>query len=288
MDKCSKKIKRTNFISKYDTQEKTIDEVFEKAKKSSDFSSLSPIESNNRLQISFYKTLINIDLFHQSLLPSLMEKIESINKLDDIKRFIPIEGIKISSDGKEVEKSLHEGYVVIQLSEYKQDCVLISLENSRFGKRETNETENEFSVIGPKTGFIEDLSTNLHLLRSELVTSDLIFEEFVVGTRSQTKVVVSYLDGITNPEYVKTVRQRISNLDIDVLFDNTQLEQMISDHTTTPFPLYITTERVDRAVYALIQGHVALISDKSCYVVTGPSNLMDFFHPLKIIICLGL
>ncbi|WHZ04311.1 spore germination protein [Neobacillus sp. YX16] len=272
-----KKIKRTNFISKYDTQEKTIDEVFEKAKKSSDFSSLSPIESNNRLQISFYKTLINIDLFHQSLLPSLMEKIESINKLDDIKRFIPIEGIKISSDGKEVEKSLHEGYVVIQLSEYKQDCVLISLENSRFGKRETNETENEFSVIGPKTGFIEDLSTNLHLLRSELVTSDLIFEEFVVGTRSQTKVVVSYLDGITNPEYVKTVRQRISNLDIDVLFDNTQLEQMISDHTTTPFPLYITTERVDRAVYALIQGHVALISDKSCYVVTGPSNLMDFF-----------
>jgi spore germination protein KA len=271
-----KRIKRAN-VSTYDTQLTTIDEVFEKAKKSSDFSCLSPIDSNNRVQVSFYTTLINIDLFHQSLLPCLMENIESIHNLEDIKRVIPIEGIKISSDGKEVEKSLHEGHVMIQLSENKQACVLISLDNSRYGMRETNDTENEFSVIGPKTGFIEDLNTNLHLLRSELVTSDLIFEEFVVGTRSKTKVVVSYLEGITNPEYVKTVRQRISDLDIDVLLDNTQLEQMISDHSSTPFPLYITTERVDKAVYSLIQGHVALISDKSCYVVTGPSNIMDFF-----------
>lgn len=272
----NKRIKRTK-NSKYDTQEKTIDEVLEKAKKSSDFSSISPIKSNNRVRVSFYKTLINMDLFHQTLLPCLMENVEFINKLDDIKRIIPIEGINISRDVKEIEKSLYEGYVVIQISEYKQDCALISFGNSRFGKRETNETENEFSVIGPKTGFIEDLNTNLHLIRSELGTSDLIFEEFVVGTRSKTKVVVSYLEGVTNPEYVKTIRQRIADLDIDVLFDNTQLEQMISDNTTTSFPLYITTERVDKAVYALIQGRVALISDKSCYVVTGPSNLMDFF-----------
>jgi spore germination protein KA len=166
---------------------------------------------------------------------------------------------------------------MIQFRDHNQDCALIDMGNSRYGKRETNETENEFSVIGPKTGFIEDLNTNLHLLRSELVTSDLIFEEFEVGTRSKTKVVVSYLDGVTNPEYVKTVRQRISDLDVDVLFDNTQLEQLISDHTNTPFPLYITTERVDKAVHTLTQGHVALISDKSCYVVTGPSNIMDFF-----------
>jgi spore germination protein KA len=268
--------KRAN-NSKYDTQLKTIDEIFERAKKSSDFSSLSPIESNDRVRISFYKTLVNLDLYHQSFFPCLIENIKSINELEDFKRFIPIEGIKISSDVKEIEKSLHEGHVMIQLRNHNPDCALIDMGNSRYGKRETNETENEFSVIGPKTGFIEDLNTNLHLLRSELVTSDLIFEEFEVGTRSKTKVVVSYLVGVTNPEYVKTVRQRISDLDVDVLLDNTQLEQLISDHTNTPFPLYITTERVDRAVHALTQGHVALISDKSCYVVTGPSNIMDFF-----------
>ncbi|MGX6444021.1 spore germination protein [Neobacillus sp. K501] len=263
--------------SKYETQSKTIDEVFEKAKRSSDFTCFSPIESNNRVTISFYQTLINIDLFHQTFLPCLLENIESIRKLEDIKRYIPIEEVKISNDGKEVEKSLHDGHVMIQLNDDSHACALASLVNSRYGKRETNETESEFSVIGPKTGFIEDLATNLHLLRSELVTADLIFKEFEVGTRTKTKVVVSYLEGVTNPEYVKTVSQRITDLDLDILLDNTQLEQVISDHSYTPFPLYVTTERVDRAIYALVQGNVALISDRSCYVVTGPSTIMDFF-----------
>ncbi|HZG73273.1 MAG TPA: spore germination protein, partial [Chondromyces sp.] len=44
-----------------------------------------------------------------------------------------------------------------------------------------------------------------------------------------------------------------------------------------PFPLYITTERVDRTVGALVQGQVVLISDKSPYAVVGPVTLMDFF-----------
>ena len=45
----------------------------------------------------------------------------------------------------------------------------------------------------------------------------------------------------------------------------------------SPFPTYITTERVDRAVGALIQGQVVLISDKSSYAIIGPATLMEFF-----------
>lgn len=261
----------------YETEEYTIREVFEKVRKSSDFSSISPIEKDNFLQISFYSSLIDMDVFQQSFLPYLKEHFSKINKLTDLKTFIPIEGIKITTDGHEVETGLHNGAAVIQLSNQLHECALISFENNRFGKRETNETENEFSVIGPKVGFIEDISTNLHLLRTHLVSSDLIFKEFEVGTRSKTKVVVAHIEGVTNPQYVETVSQRIQDLDIDVVYDNTQLEQLISDNTNTPFPLYITTERVDRTINALVQGQIAILSDKSCYVVTGPSTLMDFF-----------
>ncbi|MBO0958451.1 spore germination protein [Neobacillus sp. MM2021_6] len=261
----------------YETKEETIGKVLEKVKRSSDFSSFYPVESNHCVRISYFQTLIDTNLLHQSVLPNLIEKIDSIKDLHDIKKLIPIEGIKISSDATEVGNRLHEGYAVIQLQDNLEDCALLRLGNSRFGNRETNETENEFSVIGPKTGFIEDLNTNLHLIRGGLVTTDLIFDEMEVGTRSKTKVVVAYLEGVTNPDYVQTARQRISDLDIDLLYDNTRLEQLISDHVNTPFPLYITTERVDRAIFALVQGEVAIISDKSCYVVTGPANLMDFF-----------
>ena len=43
----------------YETVENTMIEVFEKANKSSDFSTISPLEKNESLCISFYKTLID-------------------------------------------------------------------------------------------------------------------------------------------------------------------------------------------------------------------------------------
>ncbi|SFD76410.1 GerA spore germination protein [Paenibacillus catalpae] len=45
----------------------------------------------------------------------------------------------------------------------------------KLGLRGYNDTENEFSVIGPKVGFVENLGTNLTLLRRGLVTDKLIY-----------------------------------------------------------------------------------------------------------------
>jgi spore germination protein KA len=261
----------------YETQEKTIEEVLEKAKRSSDFTSFSPVETDEFLTISFYKTLVDMNLFNRLLLVHLKEHLPAIKTLADLKTVIPLESIFITNDVKEVEEGLYHGSALIHLRNNLKECALISLEDPRLGKRETNETENEFSVIGPKIGFIEDINTNLHLLRRQLVTSDLIFEEFEVGKRTKTKVVVAYLTGVTNSEYVQTAKQRIKDLDIDILYDNTQLEEMISDHSSTPFPLFVSTERVDRVMSSLAKGNVVIFCDKSCYALIGPATLMDFF-----------
>ncbi|MDQ0232663.1 spore germination protein [Metabacillus malikii] len=261
----------------YETKEKTIKEVFDKSEKSSDFTTITPSELNQALQISFYKTLVDSSVLQKSVLPYVKENASSINELSDIKNIIPIEGIKIKTKPADVEKALHNGEILIYFKEKKDEFALVDINYSRLGQRETNDTQNEFNVLGPKVGFIEDLSTNLHLIRDHLNSTDLIFEEVIVGSRSQTKVVLAYLDGITNPQYTNTVKQRLDDLDIDVNFDNTHLELLISDHSRTPFPLYITTERVDRTVGALVQGQVVLISDKSSYAVIGPVSLMEFF-----------
>ncbi|MCM3764879.1 spore germination protein [Neobacillus niacini] len=271
-----KRPKQLNKIN-YETKESSILELLEKAKQSSDFETFSPVEKNAFLSISYYKTLVDMDLFNRIFLKNLKEKLASIKNLADLKSIVPIDSILITQDVKEVEKGLYHGAAVIHLHNNLQECALVGLSDPRLGKREVNETENEFSVIGPKIGFIEDLSTNLHLLRSQLITSDLIFEEFEVGTRSKTKVVVAHLSGVTNPDYVQTARQRIQDLDIDVLYDNSQLEELISDYSTTPFPLFINTERVDRTIYSLIRGNVVILTDNSCYALIGPAALMNFF-----------
>lgn len=271
-----RKKKLTKSVEHYDTQEKTIEEVFEKAKKSSDFLTFSPIEKNHSLQVSFFSTLIDKKLLQQFILPYLQPATE-IKQLSDLRSIIPNVDIKISKDPNEIEKSFHQGVIALYFKNKLDEFALINIGDSRLGQRETNDTQNEFSVLGPKVGFIEDIDTNLHMLREHLDTPDLIIEEFVVGTRSQTKVIIAYLDGVTNPEFVTTAKQRLQDLDVDVVFDNTQLEQFISDHSRTPFPLFVSTERLDRTVASLLIGQVVLLSDKSSYAVIGPVSLMDFF-----------
>ena len=41
--------------------------------------------------------------------------------------------------------------------------------------------------------------------------------------------------------------------------------------------MLLPTERVDRAVHALINGQVAVFSNGSPYVITGPSTIIDYF-----------
>ncbi|WP_374110534.1 spore germination protein [Neobacillus cucumis] len=64
-----------------------------------------------------------------------------------------------------------------------------------------------------------------------------------------SEVVIAYLDGITNPQHIQTVRQRLKQIDFDVIYDNSQIKQIISDNSNTPFPLFLSTEQIDRVVF---------------------------------------
>lgn len=94
---------------------------------------------------------------------------------------------------------------------------------------------------------------------------------------SHTKVIIIYIEGVTNEHHVQTMTERLQNIDYDVVFDSSQLHQIISDNSLTPFPLALTTERVDRAVWSLITGQVAVLSNGSPYAITAPATLLDFF-----------
>jgi spore germination protein KA len=104
-----------------------------------------------------------------------------------------------------------------------------------------------------------------------------VFREMTLGTMSKTKVVVAYIDGITNKQTIETVIQRLENIHFDIIFDSSFVSQMLSDNSNSPFPLFISTERIERAVSALASGQVVILCDGSPYVIIGPSTFFDFF-----------
>ncbi|GGI15579.1 spore germination protein [Gottfriedia solisilvae] len=251
-----------------------INKIINIASQSSDFAHINLPFNNITYDLFYYESLIDSESVHHFVLPYLNQEISEIK---EIKRLIPLEGISISSDAKEIEGKLLQGHILLQLQGEDKVVALLNVKDVKVGKRIYNDTENEYSVVGPKTGFVEDIQINLNLLRNHIVTSNLIFEELTIGSTSKTKVMIAYLQDITNEQYIQTIRQRLQDIDFDVIFDATFIEQLISDNTNTPFPLFLSTERVDRAVYTLINGQVVIFSDGSPYAITGPSNLFDFF-----------
>jgi hypothetical protein len=227
--------------------------------------------------VHYYHTLIDLSLLehllHSLQNPKITQEIHSLQQLNNSS---PFKGVFVTDDLEKVKTFIMDGSLLLREEQNENAFLLIPLP-SKQGLRTNNDTDVEFSVVGPKIGFIEDLDTNIHLIRLQLRTPKLIVKEMTLGTLSKSKVVVLYLDGIANPDNVTKIENRLHIVNFDVIFDTSQLDQLITDNTNTPFPLFTSTERRDRVVYALIAGQVAVASEGSPYFITGPSTLFDFF-----------
>ncbi|MCP1122467.1 spore germination protein [Bacillus sp. 3103sda1] len=256
----------------------SIPEFLEKMKQSMDFLHFNITDDGN-LCIFYIKSVSEEVVLKHYILSPIKRRLANIEKIEDLPNIIPIEEIILSPSIEEIREKLLGGFILIQLqnSSQKDNYALIRAESTVPGSRIYNDTENEYSVIGPKVGFVESLDVNLHLLRKGVVTENLIFKEVTVGSISKTQLAVGYLDGITNKQHVNTVMQRLQDIDFDVPFDATLVEQLISDNSNSLFPLLLSTERLDRAMYALIAGQVIIVTNGSPYILAGPTNLFDFF-----------
>lgn len=257
-----------------------LEKLFNKTKKSYDFHQLPLIDIDGYLILSYYSSLIDHEKLEQKVLSIFRAPYfdsGQIKDIDDIKKVIPIEEIVITDEVEEIESKLIKGYVILQIKENDKRCALINIAESKAGMRENNNVENEFSVMGPKVGFVENIETNINLLRQNINSPNLIIKQLIIGSISHTKVAIAFIEGITNEQYVQTVTQRLQDIDFDVVIDSSQLHQIIEDNTFTPFPLLLATERIDRAAHALSNGQVVVFNQGSSYAITGPSTLLDFF-----------
>jgi spore germination protein KA len=267
------------FKKKKHPSQLTMPQLWEKLRRSSDFVEVSFVVGRKELSVYYFDSLVDPKVLQENILCHLQNDLSRRPdvQLEDLQQIVPIQRIEVSEDPAAIEEKVLKGFVVVSFREQPGKAALISAANENLGLRENNDTENEFSVVGPKVGFVENIGTNLHLLRRQIVTPNLVFREMMIGSVSKTKVVIAYIDGVANPETIRTMTQRIEAIDFDVVFDNAIIDQIIADNSKTPFPLFLSTERIDRAVYALVSGQVAVFCDGSPYAIIGPSTFFDFF-----------
>lgn len=134
--------------------------------------------------------------------------------------------------------------------------------------------EVENTVKGPKDAFVETIRINTSLVRRHLRSPDLQFFEMQVGRRSLTNVSVVSLKGITNPELVEQMKERLQEIDIDGFLTASAVEEYVTGSRVTAFPLIQYTERSDRFCQGILEGRVGLLVDGLPLGYLAPVDLM--------------
>ncbi len=145
-------------------------------------------------------------------------------------------------------------------------------------KRGTSAPEVENTVKGPKDAFVETIRSNTSYIRRHLRSPDLRLYETQVGRRSLTNISILWLEGITDPQLVARMKQRMADIDIDGLLSPSAVEEYVTGSRATAFPLMQFTERPDRFCQGLLEGRVGLLVDGLPLGYLAPADLMSLME----------
>ncbi|HAN09567.1 MAG TPA: spore germination protein [Clostridiales bacterium] len=187
-------------------------------------------------------------------------------------------GFRSCSQGSEIADVCNElisGSVVI----FVEGCSkFLSIKMKAVQARAIEEPTSQTIIRGPKEGFTERIDINIGLIRKKIKSRDLRVENLSVGSVTNTTVSLVYIEGIVKDEILQEIKNRISKIKIDGIFDGGYIEEMIKDDRYSIFPTFMNSEKPDAVAGALLEGRVAILVDGTPYVLTAPALFVEFFQ----------
>lgn len=165
-----------------------------------------------------------------------------------------------------------QGNTVLFLDKIPQ-CLII--DTSEFDYRGVQEPATEMVVRGPREGFTESLLTNMTLLRRKINNPKLKSEQFSIGTNTNTKVLLIYLENLVDPLVLQEARKRLRSIKIDSVLESGYIEELIEDAPTSPFPTIGNTEKPDIAAGKILEGKLVILTDGTPIALTLPYTLVE-------------
>jgi len=141
--------------------------------------------------------------------------------------------------------------------------------------RAVTEPPTDVAVRGPREGFIEDIKTNMSLIRKRLKTPDLRFESVRLGKQSDTIVSICWLEGTSNPSVKEEVLQKLQSVQLDCVPDSSYVSAILSPRKHSVFHSVGKTEKPDIFTAKISEGRVGILVDGSPIALTVPYILTE-------------
>ena len=130
------------------------------------------------------------------------------------KLLIPYGEVDLKNEVGDIIKTLLSGISILLVDGYDR---AICMDCRAYPARGVDEPEKDKVMRGSRDGFVETLVYNTALIRRRIRNPELTMEMFTVGESSKTDVVVSYMKGRVDQEFLDDLRKRIQKIKIDSL-----------------------------------------------------------------------
>ncbi|MCM3257369.1 spore germination protein [Paenibacillus lautus] len=143
--------------------------------------------------------------------------------------------------------------------------------------RSVTSPETENTLYGSSSAFLEDINTNIGILRKHCTGSSLQVETYTVGKSHPKSLLLIYQKDKIKPRLLQSIQAKIkAEMDQDVHHIQ-QLEKMLGVNTWSLVTNFNMTELPQNAAHSLQQGKAVLMLDRYPFAIIIPSLVMDMF-----------
>lgn len=195
--------------------------------------------------------------------------------LEEIKQALLFPELKEESEPENLLNEILDGNSLLLIDGFAKGLIIGA---KSLPTRAVAEPPTDVAVKGPREGFIEDIKTNMALVRKRLKTPKLQFEQLKAGRRSMTSVAVCYLEGISDEKVKNEIVKRIEKIDMDCIPDSSYIADFLAPRKHSVFRQIGTTEKPDIFAAKIAEGRVGVLVDGSPIALTAPFILAEDFQ----------
>lgn len=226
--------------------------------------------SDSSCALIYLEPLVHADSIQFKLLRHIGES--SAEKAEDI--LAPLDRIP-SQDIAALGNALLEGHCALLMEGQPLAYVINAAESLG---RSPNEPNSEQVTMGAHDGFVEQLNTNIYLIRRRIHHPNLKVAYMSLGKLTKTKIALVYMDNLANADIVAECERRLSEFSAEHLYSTGNIAEFLEEHPFSPFPQTLQTERPDRSVSYIMDGKIALLVDGSPSALVLPITFFAFYQ----------
>lgn len=244
--------------------------------KNADITYQKVMSSNKSATLIFIKCMVDNKLLNSGIMEEVSSFLDGNNGgakglCNNLKMFGNIIE-KSKTQVSQIVSQILSGSLIVCLDD---DDNVVALSMKGVEKRAIAEPPTAAVIKGPREGFVEDINTNLGLIRKRLKTPDFSVIKTNMGKRTQTEIAICYIKGIADKEIVQDILKKLKSIEIDGIIDSYYVQNMLESKNNKIFKQVGNTEKPDVAVAKMLEGRIVLIVDGSPIVLTVPFILLE-------------